>query len=227
MIKIKKVLVIDDCSVFRERLLSLSSTYVEIGNYTSPVSFSDIKDVSDYDLYIIDIDSTYTFGSDFLSKLQLDNSFHNCSIVYKSSLQEKELLTKAITEGDDFLSPSMSDNEIEIRIHKVLNSKINNHLIISFGPLKVDLRNDHTFINDLKINLTQIETKLLYHFLSKPQELLQVDDLILKTWGSNYFISKNNLNTHFTNIRKKIDASGLTLKSKRDQGIGIFKKSNT
>ncbi len=109
--------------------------------------------------------------------------------------------------ADDYITKPFSFRELSARIKVVLRrtgKSIEPEEIIKHGSLNVDLGKHTVFIKDKQIKLTPTEFKLLSHLIQKPGRVYSRLQL-LEIVGEAYEGYERSLDTHVSNLRKKIE----------------------
>ena len=60
--------------------------------------------------------------------------------------------------------------------------------------------------NDLTINLTEKESKLLNFILENRETVLKKDEILINVWGITEKLNTHTLETHIYSLKKKLDA---------------------
>ena len=78
--------------------------------------------------------------------------------------------------------------------------------------------------NDQLLELTGSEFALLKHLVNTPGDLISKDDLSEQCLGRRLQAFDRSIDTHISNLRKKLSAadSACEIKSQRGRGYGIF-----
>jgi DNA-binding response OmpR family regulator len=121
--------------------------------------------------------------------------------------------------------------ELKARVEARLNRKQKNQtdvevfrkgsLLFSIAMQKLTIVNDH----ETPVDLTPIEFKLLLYFARHEEHVLSRDRLIEAVWGNRVHIVDRTIDTHVSNLRKKIQ--GCEFRIKAVHGIGYtFKRAD-
>jgi len=113
--------------------------------------------------------------------------------------------------ADDYMTKPFSLRELAARIKVVLRRYANysnensaEEEIIKHGELMVDLNKHSVYIDGKQVKLTPTEFKLLAHLIQKPGRVYSRLQL-LETLGEAYEGYERSLDTHMSNLRKKIE----------------------
>jgi len=111
------------------------------------------------------------------------------------SLEWRELCLKALNERG-----------LERRKAVVLElSRIVHKEVYSFGALRVDVRRARVTRNGRRVHLTNLEFKLLQHFVERPGTALTRDALLRTVWGYHSHALTRTLDVHVSYLRRKLE----------------------
>ncbi len=180
-----------------------------------------------YDAIIVDVNMPYMSGFELHDKLQDSPFFNQCPIIFRSSSTEcQTLLTGLQTNKSEFLKFDMNFSEIKQRIANQIETAPSPKFILFHDDLKLDLENLRLSHKGIDLHITLIEYKMVRAILSSIDFTISKNDLIDVVWGNNTLISDNNLNSHFTNLRKKIKDTPMTIKALRGKGYKIERRTH-
>ncbi|KUO49531.1 MAG: hypothetical protein APF76_03210 [Desulfitibacter sp. BRH_c19] len=109
--------------------------------------------------------------------------------------------------ADDYMTKPFSFRELAARIKVVLRrygNLIVDDELIKHGGLAVDLNKHSVMVDGRQVKLTPTEFKLLAHLVQKPGRVYSRLQL-LETVGEAYEGYERSLDTHMSNLRKKIE----------------------
>ena len=111
--------------------------------------------------------------------------------------------------ADDYVTKPFSPLELSARIHAVLRRAQapveRSDDVYRAGDLVIDLRRCEARRDDVLIDLTATEFKLLRTFLRYRGEVLSHDRLLAEVWGPDVFLTDRVIYTHVGNLRQKIE----------------------
>jgi two-component system, OmpR family, response regulator len=93
---------------------------------------------------------------------------------------------------------------------------------LSAGDLEIDLLDQAAFRAGARLNLLPREFKLLEYFLRRPGQLVTRAMLLKDVWHLDFEIETNVVDTHISNLRRKIDAHGLPSRIANVRGLGYM-----
>jgi DNA-binding response OmpR family regulator len=122
--------------------------------------------------------------------------------------------------ADDFLLKPIGTEELIARIkNRISLSKRNlqNNKMIKFKDLVIDLDGHQVILNNQIIRLTPKEYQLLLVLSQNPNRVIHKDDLIQMLW-KDVHVEINNLDTHFSNLRRKLRPFSSHIKTLKNLG---------
>lgn len=190
----------------------------ELGRFfaveTSQCPFEAIERIkrAKFDAIISDLHMPIINGHKFYEMLT-ENKLNNVPFFFLSSDPEQDSKINCLKLGAvDFLSPNMSPEEKYIRIFNRIND-----VRLTFKHLSVDLKNVTAYNNDVALDLTQIEFKILLLLLRKPGGVAR-DEIREFIWPGLKVMDKT-INSHLTNLRSKVETENFKIVSMKGQGI--------
>lgn len=122
--------------------------------------------------------------------------------------------------ADDFLVKPVQTEELIARVrNRISLSKRNlqNNKVIKFKDLSIDLDGHQVMLNNQAIRLTPKEYQLLLVLAQNPNRVIHKDDLIHMLW-KDVHVEVNNLDTHFSNLRRKLKPFSTHIKTLKNLG---------
>lgn len=156
-------------------------------------------------LVILDIMLPYKSGDEVLREIRQFSDVPVIIISAKEMIQTKVDLFKL--GADDYLTKPFDLNELRARIEVILNryNKVSHEpKVLIFKELKMDLDKKQVFVNESSIILTVKEFELLRLMMLYPDKVYSKQNLYESIWNETYGYHDNAINTHISNVRKKI-----------------------
>ncbi len=122
--------------------------------------------------------------------------------------------------ADDFLLKPVQTEELVARIrNRITLSKRNlqSNKLIKFKDLTIDLDGHQVILNNQAVRLTPKEYQLLLVLSQNPNRVIHKDDLIHMLW-KDVHVEVNNLDTHFSNLRRKLKPFSTHIKTLKNLG---------
>lgn len=122
--------------------------------------------------------------------------------------------------ADDFLVKPVQTEELVARVrNRISLSKrsTQGNKTIQFKDLVIDLDGHQVLINNAPVKLTPKEYQLLLVLAQNPNRVIHKDDLITMLW-KDVHVEVNNLDTHFSNLRRKLKPFSTHIKTLKNLG---------
>lgn len=202
----KKLLLIDDdIDILKLNQKFLSAEGYEVRVLDNPKETLKLLKSYHPDCIILDIMMPGVNGFVLCSQIR---SVMNVPFVFLSGRTTEEFRLKGFQLGaDDFITKPYSLKELSARIKVILrrNNKQKNSLdILSYPPLKLDLRLHKAYSEDEEIPLSNREYDLLYHLMSHPNQTITFENLGNAIWGSYYSTDRKTIMVTASRLRKKL-----------------------
>ncbi len=129
--------------------------------------------------------------------------------------------------ADDYLVKPFYMMELVARVEAVLRrlGEISTTRL-SIDDLEIDLLDQTAFKAGAKLNLLPREFKLLEYFLRRPGQLITRAMLLKDVWQYEFEVETNVVDTHISNLRKKIDDHGLPSRIANVRGLGYMLRAH-
>lgn len=131
----------------------------------------------------------------------------NLPILFLTGDSDLDSRVKGLEIGaDDFLIKPVATEELIARVkNRISLSKRNvqNNKLIKFKDLTIDLDGHQVILTGQPVRLTPKEYQLLLVLAQNPNRVIHKDDLIQMLW-KDVHVEVNNLDTHFSNLRRKL-----------------------
>jgi two-component system alkaline phosphatase synthesis response regulator PhoP len=120
--------------------------------------------------------------------------------------QEAEKVLGLELGADDYVTKPFSPLELRARIKALLRRSQSQAVdVFRFGDCEVRFQKFEVCRAGVPVNLTPIEFKLLSALIRNRGKVLSRDQLLDLVWGADTFITDRVVDTHITNLRKKIE----------------------
>ncbi|MDE2064154.1 MAG: response regulator transcription factor [Bradyrhizobium sp.] len=166
------------------------------------------------------------------------DSLHTVQIIRKQGAKIPVLIISAcssaddVAEGlragaDDYLPKPFYMVELVARVEAMLRrlGDISTTRLI-VGDLEIDLLEGTAYKASAKLNLLPREFKLLEYFARRPGQLITRAMLLKDVWQYEFEVETNVVDTHISNLRKKIDEHGLPSRIANVRGLGYMLRAH-
>ena len=97
--------------------------------------------------------------------------------------------------------------------------------VISFDGLNINDDSHEVYVNDVEINLTALEFKLLKHLVDRRGRVQTRDQLLEEVWGYSSHITTRTVDTHVKRLREKLKEMGKNIQTIRGVGYRFSRSS--
>lgn len=193
-----KALVIDDRKDSFDFLSSALKNY-NLTWLSDSSKIAIIQDFEIFDFFIIDYDMPTMNGIEvieFLNKIDYKNRPRFIFSANSQQYIKEKFLELGVL---DYLSPTMSPKEINMRLNNLLNGVG----VIQIGSLTTFDSFNTIKINNTVISLTKNERDLLEFIIKNSEKNLSTALILDKLWHGK--MNLKTFNAHFSNLRKKLE----------------------
>ncbi|MEK5441001.1 response regulator transcription factor [Fredinandcohnia sp. FSL W7-1320] len=157
-------------------------------------------------LIILDLMLPKLSGEDFCMWVR-EQEQNEVSIIMLSAKARIDDRIKGLKMGaDDYLTKPFDPNELLAHVEAVLRRTGQFCKKITYGGLSIKPRKGEVILYDKKLNLTNHEFKLLYHFLKNPNVVLSREDLVNQLYPyADKMILDRTIDAHIKKLREKIE----------------------
>ncbi|MDF2947464.1 MAG: two component transcriptional regulator, winged helix family [Bacillales bacterium] len=221
----KTVMVVDDQDELRESI----TVFLENEGYNT-VSARDgeealkiIKNSLNIDMILLDVMMPNKDGLTTLRELRmLQNS--TPVILLTAKTDELDKLLGLEMGADDYITKPFSLREVVARMKAVLRRTAIQQQVddewIHQANVKINLSTYEVFVNDARINLTPTEFRILAALAEKPGRVYSRLQLMNIAMGEAYVNYERSIDTHVSNLRKKLTDNDSLLNIQTVYGIG-------
>ena len=127
-------------------------------------------------------------------------------ILLTAKTQESDKVLGLELGADDYITKPFSPRELRARVKAALRRAAGEMPeIYRFGDVEVDFTRCELRQAGKAVEITPIEFKLLAAFIRHRNHTLSRDKLLDEVWGRETFVTDRVVDTHITNLRKKIE----------------------
>ncbi len=205
-----EILILED----EEDLLELLEYQLEKAGYKT-MGFLSCNGVEQFleeekpSLMIVDRNLPNCEGSNFVSNLR--SYGYNIPVIFLSAKTSENEIYEGFERGcDDYITKPYKIKDVLFRIEAILRRLgVKYQDKIKHRDLVLDTNSKILIINNIKIDLTNIEFKLLLTFIKNPNQNLDREFLKSEVWadvGDNF--NDKTINVTLNRLKKKIDPKG-------------------
>ncbi len=152
---------------------------------------------------------------------ELKQAKQNLPVLFLTGDSDINARIKGLEIGaDDFLIKPVQTAELIARVkNRIALSKKNlqSNKMIRYKDLVIDLDGHQVHLNHQIIRLTPKEYQLLLVLSQNPNKVIHKDDLVNMLW-KDVHVEINNLDTHFSNLRRKLRPFSSHIKTLKNLG---------
>lgn len=213
------VTIIDDNKDLLEVLSSSLADQFTVESFTEPDKGLEFIRNNHTDAILLDL---HIPGKDgFQVYEEVKRAKQNLPVLFLTGDSDMGNRVKGLEIGaDDFLLKPVQTEELVARIrNRISLSKRNlqNNKVIKFKDLVIDLDGHQVILNNQAVRLTPKEYQLLLVLSQNPNRVIHKDDLIHMLW-KDVHVEVNNLDTHFSNLRRKLKPFSTHIKTLKNLG---------
>jgi two-component system KDP operon response regulator KdpE len=201
-----RVLVVDDDpQMLRAITNALGARGYEVLSAVSGESALRVAAEAELDLVLLDLGLPGIGGHEVIHRLRAWSELPVIVISVRESQEEK---VAALDAGaDDFVTKPFGMKELLARMRAVRRRSTHDgelDVVLSFGPLEVDLVKKLVMLDGDAIHLTPTEYRLLEVMATNPGKLLTHTWLLRRVWGPGYGTESNYLRLYVRQLRQKL-----------------------
>ena len=220
-----KVLVIDDEPGVRE----LISEALSISEITAVQAADGLEALSHlrrerFDLLILDINMPKLDGLALLEKLRAEGM--SVPVLMLSARADKADINQGLRIGaDDYLTKPFSIEELVLRVKAIMRrskGEVAEVKVLTCGQISMDFSKYSVKFNDLPIELSPTEFKLLEQLILNRGNVVTKETLLSEVWEIDFKSSSTVVDTYISYLRKKLHIDGFDgIKTVRGIGFQI------
>ena len=220
------ILVVDDEPSVRD----LIADALNLAGYSSISAAHGLEAVTklrenQIDLMILDINMPNMDGYEVLQRMREQGS--RTPVIVLTARLDREDTKRAFELGaDDFVRKPFGIEELTLRVNAILKrsrSQSENESVIVAGTIVMNLDQHQVWVDELDIDLSPTEFRLLQTFMENPGRVLSKNFLLTEVWGVDNYADPNAVETYVSYLRKKL-GSALPLRTVRGVGYQLTKE---
>jgi two-component system, OmpR family, response regulator VicR len=208
----KKILLIDDEKditdliediLLKEGFKNIRKAYCGIDGII--ICRDEKPDVVVLDIMLPDVD-----GIEVCKRIR---EFSYCPILFLSAKNsDVDKIVGLSMGGDDYITKPFSPREIAFRIKAQIRRQKYDGLkeeskneTIKFGNITIDKSHSQVYREDIEVNLTAKEYKLLLYLAENSNKIVNKERLCEVVWGEDYLGYDNTISVHVRHLREKLE----------------------
>ncbi|MDA8387576.1 MAG: response regulator transcription factor [Nitrospiraceae bacterium] len=165
-----------------------------------------------YDLILLDLMLPGIDGIDLCRMLKSDAALSGIPVIILTARSEEiDMLLGLELGADDYVTKPFSPRELVARVKAVLRrcsaraGRQTEEKLIKAGPLVIDTERYLVTREDVPVELSAMEFKLLLYLVRRPGKVLNRDFLLDAIWGHEAYVEPRTVDVHVRRIREKIE----------------------
>jgi len=221
----KKVLVVEDSPEYLQIVqLGLASKYDVLVAENGAEAIKVLNEQG-VDLVLLDVILPDMHGHQICDFIRSQPKFNDVPVLFLTGQDQIEEKIAGFEHGaDDYLTKPFHLKELLARVAANLRKFDNlNTSHIKIGDLSLDTQKQNVSIGGKlgQEELTRIEFKLLVYLAKHPDWVLSRDQLLEKVWPDKMNVSDRTIDSHISNLRKKLIESSVSIKAVHGSGYRL------
>ena len=176
------------------------------------------------DLLIVDINMPLVDGFEFIERIRGNGD--NTPALMLSARGDRADITRGLTLGaDDYVTKPFGLGELVLRVRAILRRSHFTEVVpsvLAVGPITLDEESHKVTFNDVVIDLSPTEFRLLHVLLESKGRVLSKSFLLEEVWGINFETETTVVDTYISYLRKKLHKDGFEgIKTVRGVGFQL------
>lgn len=174
-----------------------------------------------FDLLILDLGLPELDGFDVLRRLRKRDS--RVRVLILSARESAEEKVQGLDLGaDDYLAKPFSLEELQARVRALLRRRHDTSpTFIQAGELTFDTVERVATVGDRALDLSMHETAVLEALLGRMGKVVSKDQLVEQLYNYERDVGYNAIEVYIHRLRKKLDGSGLTVRTLYGRGYAL------
>ena len=219
-----KILVIEDEPDIRKNLeYNLAREgFAVVGAASISEAVSNLS-LQTFQLILLDLMLPDGSGLDLCKKIKADSKTESIPIIILTAKDDEVDKVVGFEIGaDDYVTKPFSVRELILRVKAVLKRGSEKKEILEverqFGDLRIDIDSHEVYVDNLKVNLTALEFRLLRQLVDTRGRVQSRDQLLSEVWGYSSDVTTRTVDTHVKRLREKLGPMGKYIQTIR--GVG-------
>lgn len=217
MHRFKVLLVDDDIKLLASMKAGLDHAF-DVSTAPTGVRAMELFRNERFDAAVLDIEMPMMMGLELMPHLKALRP--ECRFLFLTCFTDDKIYLESLALGpDDFLTKPITPLRLEAAIrHRLLHET--HALAPRFGTLTLDQENGHIEHGSERIFLTRKEQQIFLALIQSADHKVHRDYLMQRLWDG-LSISSHTLNTHITNLRRKLGPTGVQIQIDKDRFVSL------
>jgi len=226
----EKILVVDDEKDILDLIeYNLSNNGYIVSTATNGELALDLIKKNNYDLIILDIMLPGKDGLDICKIIKADNEKSNIPVIMVTAKTEEiDRIAGFEIGADHYVTKPFSPRELLAIVKSVFRRKSQTEEFskqtIEFDDLKIHLGKYDVMVKNKKIDLTNIEFKILVALAKRPGWVMTRYQIVDAAIGEGGFVTDRTVDVHIVSLRKKLGEENYFIQTVRGVGYKFREK---
>lgn len=175
----------------------------DVNGTTDTSNYSDLLKKHKPHGILLDLHMPDENGFALYDKIIQSEDYNGCPIFFISGDVSDESRIKSIETGAiDFFDRQITEPELKLRLLSKIKMFMQGSTQVNVGNLRIDSDKFTVSIKDRPVDLTMIETRILFCVIKAMPEPIEKDELLVKIWNADN--NKSKINVHLSNMKLKL-----------------------
>lgn len=218
-----RILLVEDIPELAMTLTELLSEKYQVTHAADLKTAKTALAAVEFDLLILDVSLPDGSGFDLYESF-VKEKFKKVPVIFLTGQADLDDRMRGLALGaQDYILKPFYAKELMLRVDMRMQQFENRSDFLICGNLKIDKTLQRSFFVDASgrdqvLNLTPNEFKILLLFVTKKGEVLSRVNIIDSVWGKDFSLSSKAVNSHISNLRKKIECAKCRIVASASKG---------
>ena len=215
----KRVLLVEDAKEIQLMVVHSLQMIADVTWASDLASAREAIKQEEFDIYLLDVELPDGKGFDLCSTIQQVNP--RTPIIFLTAHSEiSDKIMGFAVGADDYITKPFDPIELRARVEarlKKLNLFKHAADVLKWKSLKINKSRQEVHVfegkQDVKVDLTSLEFKLLSYLANRPHEVIHRDEILDQLWGTDVHVYARSVDTHISKLRKKLGLASNSIQS--------------
>lgn len=215
----KRVLLVEDAREIQLMVVHSLQMIADITWVSDLASAREAIQQEEFDIYLLDVELPDGKGFDLCSAIQNANP-HSPIIFLTAHNELSDKIMGFAVGADDYITKPFNPIELRARVEARLKKQdLYKHAadVLRWKSLKINKTRQEVHVfegtQDIKVDLTALEFKLLSYLANRPHEVIHRDEILDQLWGTDVHVYARSVDTHISKLRKKLGLASNSIQS--------------
>jgi DNA-binding response OmpR family regulator len=218
------VLLVEDAKEIQLMVIHALQAIAEVTWVSDLGAGREIIKSEDFDIYLLDVELPDGKGFELCSDIQQVNP--QAPIIFLTAHSEiSDKIMGFAVGADDYITKPFNPIELRARVEtRFKKIALFKHVadVLKWKSLKINKARQEVHVladmQDVKIDLTSLEFKLLSYLANRPHEVVHRDEILDQLWGTDVHVYARSVDTHISKLRKKLGLASRSIQSVHGTG---------